>query len=112
MRKPWKALVLVICLLFILPSALAGCGGGDDSDAIIGVWTEQEGFIEYEFKSGGVLVVRAMGQEEQTTYSVENGKLSLSDMETGELREFEYEIDGDDFTISGEGEEETLVRRK
>jgi hypothetical protein len=91
--------------------ALASCGSGEADDGLIGTWTDQEGFIEYEFKSDGALVVRFMDQEEQTTYSADDGKLSLADMETGEQREFDYSIDGDTLTLKADGEEETLLRK-
>ena len=110
MKKPWKVLVLAICLLFVLPLVLAACGGGDN--AIVGIWTDQDGFIEYEFKSGDVLVVRFMGEEEQTTYSAKDGKLSFPNPDTGEQDEIDYRIDGDNLIMNVGGEEGTLVRKK
>ena len=113
MRKPWKVLALAICLLFVLPLALAGCGGGEGGDdAIVGIWTDEGGVIEYEFKSDGVVVVRLMGEEEQSTYSAKGGKLSSPDPETGELSEIDYRVDGDYLILSADGEEQTFARKK
>ena len=113
MKKPWIVLALAICLLFVLPLALAGCGGGEGGDnALVGIWADEDGLIEFEFKSDGVMVLRFMGEEEQSTYSAKGGKLSAPDPETGELSETEYRIDGDTLLMGVDGEEGTLVRKK
>ena len=113
MKKPRRVLALAICLLFVLPLALAGCGGAEGGDdAIVGMWTDEDGVIEYEFKSDGVVVVRFMGEEEQSTYSAKDGKLSAPDPETGELSEIDYRIDGDNLIMGVDGEGGTFVRKK
>jgi hypothetical protein len=112
MKKPWQALALAICLLIVLAFAVAGCGGGEGDDALLGVWTDPSGVMELEFKSDGTLVMRAMDQEEQATYTAEDGKLSSPDPETGEVSTVEYKIDGDTLILGPDGEEGTLVRKQ
>jgi len=66
-------------VLLILPTSAGGCGSGDD--AIVGTWAEVgDVWKEYEFRSDGVMVKRFMvnGAEEESTYSVKDGKLELS----------------------------------
>lgn len=111
MKKPWAVLATVVCLLVLVSLAFAGCGGGEEDDGLIGVWTDQEGFLEYEFTSDGTLVLRFMGEEEQVPYTVEGGKLIVDDPETGEPAEAEYTVEGDTLTIVADGEKETLVRK-
>ena len=112
MKKPRKALALAICLLIVLAIAVAGCGGEEGDDALIGVWTDPSGVMELEFKSDGTLVMRAMDQEEQGTYTAEGGKLFSPDPETGEVSEVEYKIEGDTLLLGPDGEEGTLVRKE
>jgi hypothetical protein len=112
MSKPWKVCALAICLVFVLPLVLAGCGDGGDEDALVGIWTDQDGVIEYEFKSDGTLVFRFMGEEEQTTYTVSDGKISVPNPETGEQTESDYRIEGDNLILTTEGEEETLIKKE
>ncbi len=111
MKKPWTVLALAVCLLVLVSLAFAGCGDGEADDGLIGTWTDQEGFIEYEFKSDGVMVLRFMGEEEQIPYTVEDGKLLVNDPETGEPAVAEYTIEGDTLILVADGEEETLVRK-
>ena len=112
MKKPLKVLAFATCLLFVLSFAFAGCGNGEGDDALVGVWTDPDGVVEFEFKSDGTLLVRMMGQEEQTTYTVEDGKLSATDLETGEISEVDYTIEGDNLILGVDGEEGTLVRKE
>ena len=113
MNKPRKVLALAICLIFVLPLALAGCGGGGGGDdALVGIWTDEGGSMEFEFKSDGVLVFRFMGEEEQSTYSAKDGELSSPNPETGELSETVYRVDGDTLLMGVDGQEGTLVRKK
>lgn len=111
MKKLRAVLAILVCLLVLVSVALAGCGDGGEDDSLIGTWTDQEGFIEYEFRSDGILVLRFMGEEEQIPYTVEGGKLIVEDTQTGEPAEAEYTVEGDTLTLVGEGEEETLVRK-
>jgi hypothetical protein len=112
MKKPWQALALAICLLIVLAIVVAGCGGDEGDDALIGVWTDPSGVMEIEFTSDGTLIMRAMDQEEQATYTAEDGKLSSPDPETGEVSEVEYKIDGDTLLLGPDGEEGTLIRKE
>jgi len=113
MRRIWTIAVPLICLVIVLSFALAGCGGDDGPDeALLGVWTDPTGVMELEFKSDGVMVIRAMGEEQQGTYTAEGGKLSAIDPDTGEPSEVEYSIDGDTLTLGADGEEGTLVRKQ
>lgn len=113
MKKSWVALLLAVCLLVALSFALASCGGGGDTDdALLGVWTDPSGILELEFKSDGVLIIRAMDEEEQGTYTAKDGKLSAINVETGEPEEVEYTIEGDTLLLGPNGEEGTLVRQE
>ena len=112
MKKPWNVLPLAIFLLVVLSLALAGCGGGEGDDALVGVWTDPTVVMELEFQSDGTMIMRAMGEEEKTTYTAKDGKLSAVDLETGEPSEVDYKIDGDNLILGADGEEGTLVRKK
>ncbi len=112
MKKPWQALALAICLLVVLSLALVGCGDGEGDDALLGVWTDPSGVMELEFRSDGTLLMRAMGQEEQGTYTAEDGKLASPDPETGEVSAVEYAIEGDNLILGPDGEEGTFVRKE
>ena len=112
MKKPWQALAVAICLLVVLSFALAGCGGGEGDDALLGVWTDPSGVMELEFRSDGTLLMRAMGQEEQGTYTAKDGKLSSPDPETGESAEVEYAVEGDTLSLGPDGEEGTFLRKE
>jgi hypothetical protein len=97
-------------LLLVVALAFAACGGG--GDALVGVWTDEQGLMEYEFMSDGALVVRFMGEEEQTTYSADEGRLMFPDPDTGEQSEIQYKIEGDKLIMILDGEEGILVRKK
>jgi hypothetical protein len=112
MKKPWIVLMVAVCMVLALSFALAGCGGGEGDDALVGVWTDPAGVVEFEFQSDGTMIMRAMGEEEQTTYTAKDGKLSAVDLETGEPSEVDYTIDGDTLILGADGEEGTLVRKK
>jgi hypothetical protein len=112
MKKPWNVLPLAICLLVVLSLTLAGCGGGEGDDALVGIWTDPTGVMELEFQSDGTMIMRAMGQEEQTTYTAKDGKLSSPNPETGEPSGVEYTIEGDNLILGPDGEEGTFIRKK
>jgi hypothetical protein len=104
---------VMICLLFVVSIALAGCGDGNGGEeALLGVWTDETGTIEFEFKPDGVVLIRAMGDEQQGKYSADDGKLSSVDPDTGELNEVPYTVEGDTLRLGAEGEEATLVRKE
>jgi hypothetical protein len=111
MRKLWIVSTLVLCLLFVFGLALPSCGDETTDDDLVGVWADPTGAIEFEFKSDGTLVVTIMGEQEQTTYTAEDGKVSVIDLETGESSEVDYKVDGDTLTLGADGEEGTLVRK-
>jgi hypothetical protein len=112
MKQPWKVLSLVICLLVVLALILAGCGNGGGDDALLGVWADSSGPMEYEFKSDGTLVLRYLGEEEETTYTVEEGTLFAVDPDTGESEEIEYVVEGDTLILGSDGEYGTLARKE
>jgi Family of unknown function (DUF5640) len=112
MKRPRTVLLLGLCLILVLSFILAACGDGEGDDALLGVWTDPTGVIEFEFKSDGTVLIRAMGQEEQATYTAKDGKLSAPDPETGELNEVDYTVDGDTLILGADGEEGTLIRKK
>jgi len=112
-KKPWMVLLVAAGLLLVLSVAIAACGGGGNGDdALIGVWTDEQGLMEYEFKSDGALVVRFMGEEEQTTYSADDGRLNFPDPDTGEQAEIQYKVEGDRLLMIFDGEEGILVRKE
>lgn len=112
MGKSWSLVASLICLVVVLSLALVGCGGDGTDDALLGVWTDPTGVMELEFQADGVMVVRAMGEEQQGTYTAEDGKLSAVDPDTGEPSEVEYSIDGDTLKLGADGEEGTLIRKQ
>ncbi len=106
-------LIVVGALLLVVALAFAACGGGGNGDdALIGVWTDEQGLMEYEFTSDGALVVRFMGEEDQTTYSAEDGRLMFPDPDTGDQSEIQYRVEGDKLIMTFDGEEGILIRRK
>jgi len=112
MQKLWKLLALMICLIVVLTLALGGCGGGGDDEALLGVWADPSGPMEYEFRSDGTLVLRYLDEEQETTYTAEEGTLFAVDPDTGEAEEIEYVIEGDSLTLGAEGEYGTLARKQ
>jgi len=115
MRKPWPVLIVMVCALIVLPVALGACGGsggGGDEQAILGVWTDSQQAMEYEFKADGVMLIKFMGEEVETKYELKDGKLSVTDPEAGETTAVEYKLEGDSLTLTFEGETETLTRKK
>jgi hypothetical protein len=112
MKRPFRFLVLAICILFAMPLTLAACGDGQGDDALVGVWADPQGVIEYEFKSDGTLVLRLMGDEAQTTYTAKDGKLSAANPDTGEMSAVDYTIEGDNLILGVDGEEGTLIRQE
>jgi hypothetical protein len=111
-KKSSSVLLMVGGLLLTLALAFSACGGGGGDDAIVGVWTDEQGLVEYEFKSDGALVVTFMGQEDQTTYSTEDGLLMFPDPDTGEQSEIQYRVEGDRLIMTLDGEEGILVRKE
>lgn len=111
MKKWWKIVVLAVCLALALPLVSAGCGGGKGDDPLVGNWADKDGLVEYEFTSDGTMLLRFMGQEEQTTYTTKDGKISVLDQDTGEQHEVEYTVDGDTLTLNLDGEEQTVYRK-
>jgi hypothetical protein len=113
MKKLRRVAGLTICLLFVLSLVLAGCGGGNDGEeALLGVWTDETETFEFEFKPDGVVLIRAMGEEQEGSYNADDGKLSSADPDTGELNEVPYTVEGDTLRLGAEGEEVTLVRKE
>lgn len=106
-------LLLIVCLSATIGIGIAACGGGetDDSKAIVGVWTDEQGLMDYEFKSDGALVVTFMGQGDETTYSVKDGKLFFPDPDTGEENQLDFRVEGDKLIMNFDGEEAILVRK-
>lgn len=109
---PGIVLVLLICLSIVLAFALTGCGGDDsEEDALLGVWADETGVLEFEFKPDGVVLIRAMGDEQESTYSADDGMISATDPDTGEVSEVEYTIDGDTLLLGADGAEGVLIRK-
>jgi hypothetical protein len=108
--KSGKILALAACALVIFTSVLAGCGDGGGDDALLGVWADPSGPMEYEFKSDGTLVLRYLGEEEETTYTVEDGTLVAIDPDTGDSEIIDYVVEGDTLILGADGEYGTLAR--
>ncbi|NLE73566.1 MAG: hypothetical protein GX604_02905 [Actinobacteria bacterium] len=116
MRKPWPAMIVLVCMLIVLPLALGACGDSKevgDEEAILGVWTvSQEGMeMEFEFKTGGVMLIRFFGEEMEGTYELKDGQLLATDPESGEVNAADYKLEGDSLTITSDGESEVLTRK-
>lgn len=112
MKKLWLAVALAVCLVLVVSFAVAGCGDKAADDALIGTWTDPSGIMEFEFESDGTMIIRAMGEEEKTTFTVNDGKLGAPNPETGEIDEITYKIDGDSLILGEGGEEGIFVRKK
>lgn len=112
MKRSRMVPVVAICLFLVLPLALGACGGGDGDKAIVGVWTDEAGMMDYEFTSDGKLVIVFMGEEEETSYSAKDGTLFFPDPDTGEEAQIDYRVEGDRLIMSFDGEEGVLVRKE
>jgi Family of unknown function (DUF5640) len=112
MKKPWVVLTVAVCLLVLVSLAAVGCGNGGGDDALLGVWADPSGPMEYEFKSDGTLVLRYLGEEQETTYTAEEGTLIAVDPDTGESEEIEYTVSGATLVLGADGEYGTLARKE
>lgn len=109
--KKLLALLLVFASLTVI---LASCGGG----SIEGSWeaTEDGVTMTYTFEEDGKGKVSMEGVELDLTWSTSGDKISASLSMAGATEELftdaDYEIDGDELTITYEGETLTLTRKK
>jgi hypothetical protein len=110
MRKLWSTSLLIVVSAIALTFTIVGCGGQDD-DPLVGIWTDEAGVIEVEFTPDSTMLLRFLGQEEKSTYTVKDGKISAPNPETGEMNEIEYVLDGDTLRMKLEGKEQTFVRK-
>ncbi len=111
MKKRWLVLLIAVCLTAVLPLALGACGGGDGDEAIVGVWTDELGMMDYEFTSDGRLLVTFTGETEEISYIAKDGRLSFVDPETGEEQAIDFRVEADTLLMTFEGEEGVLVRK-
>jgi len=112
MRKWGLVLAVLVAVLAILSVGLAACGDESAVDeAIVGVWTDEAGLMDYEFRSDGVLVVTFMGEADETTYSTSDGKLFFPDPDTGEENQLGYRVEDGKLIMDFEGQEAVLVKK-
>ena len=102
MKKTWKPAALVMAILLMMSTLLAGCGGGS-GDPIVGKWTlsgvdvagtvvdikdfaEQYGLgtdasapdISFDIRADGTLTGNAAGEEAEGTWEVGTGAYTLT----------------------------------
>ena len=112
MKKCGMVLTLLVAVLAIMSMGLAACGDEIAVDeAIIGLWTDEAGLMDYEFRPDGVLVVTFMGEADETTYSTSNGKLLFPDPDTGEENQLGYRVEDGKLIMDFEGQEAILVKK-
>ena len=100
--------IIALVLTFVLAAmCLVSCGGGD---SIVGKWeVEQDGVkMTFEFTEDE-LTVSAMGMEmDPVEYTAEDGKISFEMM--GDKVKGDYSVDGDELSITSDGEELVFTR--
>ena len=104
MQKNSKLIILILFSVLIV-------GACSSNKELVGVWEDDWlGLLSMEFKTDGTVIISNGFSEEEAKYKVKGNQIS---MKIGkETVKFDYEIKGDKLTITGNGEELILNRRK
>jgi hypothetical protein len=76
-RKSWPVAIakLSLALLLVALYSIAGCDG---CSSLPGTYTDPQGAITLDIKSGGTATLTFMGETAQCTYTVDGKKLALN----------------------------------
>ncbi|MDX5474059.1 MAG: hypothetical protein LPK00_00860 [Bacillaceae bacterium] len=104
MQKNSKFIILLLFSVLIV----SACSSNKE---LVGVWEDEWlGMLSMEFKSDGTVIISNGFSEEEAKYKVKGKQISMKiGKETVKL---DYEIKDDKLTITGDGEELLLNRRK
>jgi len=116
MRRTSIVLALAVCLALALSLLLGACDeqGGD----VVGIWVDEPGLTQFQFKAHGTLIVQYPGQEFAVTYTATNGRLSIQAAEPegaapGSLFQgIEYAVNGNELTLTNSDGQTQILHKK
>jgi heat shock protein HslJ len=111
MKKVQKSVGLILAVLLMMTTILAGCGGGNGgSDAIVGKWTLSSvdiGGTEMSLSDLAEMAGGELGDEMNVTFDIKaDGTLSGNAM--GETAEGTWTKNGDTYTLTVEGSDQEV----
>ena len=111
MKKVQKSVGLILAVLLMMTTILAGCGGGNGgSDAIVGKWTLSSvdiGGTEMSLSDLAEMAGGELGDEMNVTFDIKaDGTLSGNAM--GKTAEGTWTKNGDTYTLTVEGSDQEV----